>query len=82
MEDGDELSASKDVEVLQKGARFSVTVLCVEDEDGGIYTCFAYNESGHASCQAQLTVEEGEVVSIFNTHSMLTGTLLRVCTYD
>ncbi|XP_046905387.1 obscurin isoform X3 [Hypomesus transpacificus] len=59
--DGEELSASDGVELTQRGARCSVTVLCPEREDGGIYTCFAYNESGHASCQAQLTMEEGQL---------------------
>ncbi|XP_062308204.1 obscurin [Osmerus eperlanus] len=59
--DGDELSASDGVELMQRGARCSVTVLCPEREDGGIYTCFAYNESGHASCQAQLTMVEGQL---------------------
>ncbi|CAG08043.1 unnamed protein product, partial [Tetraodon nigroviridis] len=36
-----------------------VVQVCPEGEDSGIYTCFAYNDSGHGSCQAQLTVEEG-----------------------
>ncbi|XP_029906333.1 obscurin [Myripristis murdjan] len=57
--DGEELSASENVEIIQHGARCAVTILCPEGEDSGIYTCFSYNDSGHASCQAQLTVEEG-----------------------
>ncbi|KAI3368742.1 hypothetical protein L3Q82_025731 [Scortum barcoo] len=57
--DGDELAANENVEIVQHGARCSVTIVCPEGEDSGIYTCFAYNDSGHASCQAQLTVEEG-----------------------
>ncbi|KAM4629824.1 obscurin [Polymixia lowei] len=56
--DGEELSANANVEIAQHGARCSVTIVCPEGEDSGIYTCFAYNDSGHASCQAQLTVEE------------------------
>jgi len=47
------------VEIKQHGARCSATVLCPEGEDSGVYTCFAYNDCGHTSCQAQLTVEEG-----------------------
>ncbi|XP_038857003.1 obscurin-like [Salvelinus namaycush] len=54
-----ELLANENVEVVQNGARCSLTVLYPESEDGGIYTCWAYNDSGHTSCQAQLTVEEG-----------------------
>lgn len=52
--------ANENVEVVQNGARCSLTVLCPESEDGGIYTCWAYNDLGHTSCQAQLTVEEGK----------------------
>uniref|UniRef100_A0A667WGI6 Ig-like domain-containing protein n=1 Tax=Myripristis murdjan TaxID=586833 RepID=A0A667WGI6_9TELE len=57
-----ELSASENVEIIQHGARCAVTILCPEGEDSGIYTCFSYNDSGHASCQAQLTVEEGKTL--------------------
>nr|XP_046247907.1 obscurin [Scatophagus argus] len=57
--DGEELEANDNVAMVQHGARCSVTIVCPEGEDSGIYTCFAYNDSGHASCQAQLTVEEG-----------------------
>ncbi|XP_078141769.1 obscurin [Centroberyx gerrardi] len=57
--DGEELSANENVEIVQHGARCSVTIVCPEGEDSGIYTCFSYSDSGHASCQAQLTVEEG-----------------------
>ncbi|KAJ3599333.1 hypothetical protein NHX12_033296 [Muraenolepis orangiensis] len=57
--DEEELLANENIEVKQHGARCSVTVLCSEGEDSGVYTCFAYNDSGHTSCQAQLTVEEG-----------------------
>ncbi|XP_026201005.1 obscurin isoform X2 [Anabas testudineus] len=57
--DGEELAANENVEIVQHGARCLVTVVCPEGEDSGIYTCFAYNDSGHASCQSQLTVEEG-----------------------
>ena len=39
-----------------------MTIVCPEGEDSGIYTCFAYNDSGHASCQAELIVEEGETM--------------------
>ncbi|XP_055795289.1 obscurin-like [Salvelinus fontinalis] len=61
--DGEELLANENVEVVQNGARCSLTVLYPESEDGGIYTCGAYNDSGHTSCQAQLTVEEGPLES-------------------
>ncbi|KAM7012432.1 obscurin [Tautogolabrus adspersus] len=57
--DEEELAANENVEIVQHGARCSVTIMCPEGEDSGIYTCFAYNDSGHASCEAQLTVEEG-----------------------
>nr|XP_019936197.1 PREDICTED: obscurin-like [Paralichthys olivaceus] len=57
--DEDELAANENVEMVQHGARCSLTIVCSEGEDSGIYTCFAYNSSGHDSCQAQLTVEEG-----------------------
>ncbi|XP_034386307.1 LOW QUALITY PROTEIN: obscurin [Cyclopterus lumpus] len=57
--DGEELAANENVEISQHGARCSVTIVCPEGEDSGIYTCFAYNDSGHASCQAELAVEEG-----------------------
>ncbi|XP_029355302.1 obscurin isoform X2 [Echeneis naucrates] len=57
--DDDELVANENVQIVQHGARCSVTILCPEGEDSGIYTCFAFNDSGHDSCEAQLTVEEG-----------------------
>ncbi|XP_045905964.1 obscurin [Micropterus dolomieu] len=57
--DGEVLTANENVKIVQHGARCSVTIVCPEGEDSGIYTCFAYNDSGHASCQAELTVEEG-----------------------
>ncbi|XP_035862895.1 obscurin isoform X16 [Sander lucioperca] len=57
--DGEELAANNNVEIVQHGARCTVTIVCPESEDSGIYTCLAYNDSGHASCQAELTVEEG-----------------------
>ncbi|KAK2835495.1 hypothetical protein Q5P01_015979 [Channa striata] len=57
--DGEELASSGNVEIVHHGARCSVTIVCPEGEDSGIYTCFAYNDSGHVSCQAQLTVQEG-----------------------
>ncbi|XP_029987477.1 LOW QUALITY PROTEIN: obscurin [Sphaeramia orbicularis] len=57
--DEDELTANENVEIVQHGARCSVSIMCPEGEDSGIYTCFAYNDAGEASCQAQLTVEEG-----------------------
>uniref|UniRef100_UPI0009B37A6A obscurin n=1 Tax=Monopterus albus TaxID=43700 RepID=UPI0009B37A6A len=57
--DGENLISNENVEIVQHGARCSVTIVCPEGEDSGIYTCFAYNDSGHASCQAQLAVEEG-----------------------
>ncbi|XP_039666654.1 obscurin isoform X8 [Perca fluviatilis] len=57
--DGEELAANNNVEIVQHGARCTVTIVCPDGEDSGIYTCLAYNDSGHASCQAELTVEEG-----------------------
>ncbi|XP_055077076.1 obscurin [Periophthalmus magnuspinnatus] len=57
--DEDELLANDNVEIVQHGARCSLTVMCPEGEDSGLYTCFAYNESGQVLCQAQLTVVEG-----------------------
>lgn len=64
LKDGEELAADENVEIAQHGARCSVTIVCPEGEDSGIYTCLAYNDSGHASCQAQLTVEEGETTTV------------------
>uniref|UniRef100_A0A3Q2Z789 Obscurin, cytoskeletal calmodulin and titin-interacting RhoGEF a n=2 Tax=Hippocampus comes TaxID=109280 RepID=A0A3Q2Z789_HIPCM len=61
--DGEELPASHNVEIVQHAARCSVTIVCPEVEDSGIYTCFSYNDSGHVSCQAHLTVEEGPLGS-------------------
>ncbi|KAL1023125.1 hypothetical protein UPYG_G00036690 [Umbra pygmaea] len=57
--DGEELLANENVEVVQNGVRCALTVLCPESEDSGVYTCWAFNNSGHASCQAHLMVEEG-----------------------
>ncbi|XP_028301065.1 obscurin isoform X2 [Gouania willdenowi] len=57
--DGEELVANENVKIVQHGARCSVTIVCPEGEDSGMYTCFAYNDTGHATCQSQLTVEEG-----------------------
>lgn len=62
LEDDEELEASENVQIAHHGARCSVTIVCPEGEDTGVYTCFAYNNSGHASCQALLTVEEGEAL--------------------
>lgn len=60
LKDGEELAASENVKIAQHGARCSVTIVCPEGEDSGMYICLAHNDSGHASCEAQLTVEEGE----------------------
>lgn len=54
----------------QHGARCSLTIVCTEGEDSGMYACFAHNSSGYASCQAELTVEEG------NTELKITKGLL------
>ncbi|CAJ1060641.1 LOW QUALITY PROTEIN: obscurin [Xyrichtys novacula] len=54
-----ELAANENMEIVQHGARCLLTIICPEGEDSGLYTCLAYNDFGHASCQAQLTVEEG-----------------------
>ncbi|XP_077440643.1 obscurin [Vanacampus margaritifer] len=61
--DGEELTAGDNVEIVQHAARCSVTIVCPESEDGGIYTCFSYNDAGHVSCQAQLIVEDGPLGS-------------------
>ncbi|XP_054875781.1 obscurin [Poeciliopsis prolifica] len=57
--DQEPLAANENVKIVQYGARCSLTILCPEGEDSGIYTCFTHNDSGQASCEAQLTVEEG-----------------------
>ncbi|XP_058494918.1 obscurin isoform X3 [Solea solea] len=57
--DEEDIAANENVEIVQHGARYSLTIVCCEGEDSAIYTCIAYNNSGHDSCQAQLTVEEG-----------------------
>ncbi|XP_038128162.1 obscurin [Cyprinodon tularosa] len=61
--DREQLAASENVKIVQHGARCCLTILCPEGEDSGIYTCFAHNDSGQASCEAQLTVEEGLLYS-------------------
>lgn len=76
MEDGEELAADENVKIVQHGARCSLTIVCPEGEDSGIYTCLPYNDSGHASCQAQLTVEEGET-----THQCCCSSLLQFDRY-
>uniref|UniRef100_A0A3B4Y1E3 Obscurin, cytoskeletal calmodulin and titin-interacting RhoGEF a n=1 Tax=Seriola lalandi dorsalis TaxID=1841481 RepID=A0A3B4Y1E3_SERLL len=86
--DEEELAANENVEIVQHGARCSVTIVCSEGEDSGIYTCLAYNDSGHASCQAQLTVEEPlecqerevelgkrrKLFSVYDVHEEIGGT--------
>uniref|UniRef100_A0A3Q1FI40 Obscurin, cytoskeletal calmodulin and titin-interacting RhoGEF a n=1 Tax=Acanthochromis polyacanthus TaxID=80966 RepID=A0A3Q1FI40_9TELE len=86
--DGEELAANENVKILQQGARCSVTIACPEGEDSGVYTCFAHNYSGHASCQAQLTVEElleiqerevelgkrRKLFSVYDVHEEIGGT--------
>ncbi|XP_027884366.1 obscurin isoform X3 [Xiphophorus couchianus] len=57
--DKEPLAPNENVKIVQHGARCSLTILCPEGEDSGIYTCFTHNDSGQASCEAQLTVEEG-----------------------
>ncbi|KAM4739603.1 obscurin isoform 2-T2 [Anableps anableps] len=57
--DREHVAASENVKIVQHGARCCLTILCPEGEDSGIYTCFAHNDSGQASCEAQLTIEEG-----------------------
>ncbi|XP_049341975.1 obscurin [Astyanax mexicanus] len=58
--DGVELIPDDDhTELVQNGARCSLTLLDVDVSDCGTYTCTATNSSGHASCHAQLTVETG-----------------------
>ncbi|XP_026016073.1 obscurin isoform X7 [Astatotilapia calliptera] len=57
--DEEELAANENVRMGQHGARCSLTIVCTEGEDSGMYACFAHNNSGYASCQAELTVEEG-----------------------
>ncbi|XP_032427405.1 obscurin isoform X10 [Xiphophorus hellerii] len=57
--DKEPLEPNENVKIVQHGARCSLTILCPEGEDSGIYTCFTHNDSGQASCEAQLTVEEG-----------------------
>ncbi|XP_061681208.1 obscurin [Syngnathoides biaculeatus] len=61
--DGEELQTGENVEIVQRGARCYVTIVRPECEDSGIYTCVSYNNSGHVSCQALLTVEEGPLGS-------------------
>ncbi|XP_023195956.1 obscurin-like isoform X8 [Xiphophorus maculatus] len=57
--DKEPLEPNENVKIVQHGARCSLTILCPEGEDSGTYTCFTHNDSGQASCEAQLTVEEG-----------------------
>uniref|UniRef100_A0A3P8W6V9 Obscurin, cytoskeletal calmodulin and titin-interacting RhoGEF a n=1 Tax=Cynoglossus semilaevis TaxID=244447 RepID=A0A3P8W6V9_CYNSE len=56
--DEDELEPDGNMEMVQQGARCSLTILSSEGEDSGTYTCLAFNTSGHVCCQAQLVVEE------------------------
>lgn len=64
MKDEDELEPDGNVEMVQQGARCSLTILSSEGEDSGTYTCLAFNTSGHVCCQAQLVVEEGETTRV------------------
>lgn len=66
LQDGEELVANENVKIVQHGARCSMTIVCSEGEDSGIYICYAHNDSGHACCEAQLTVEEGETYACFS----------------
>ncbi|XP_028977573.2 obscurin [Esox lucius] len=61
--DGEELLANENVEVVQNGVRCCLSVLCPESEDSGVYTCWAFNDSGSTSCQAKLMVEQGPLES-------------------
>ncbi|KAM4574398.1 obscurin [Fundulus diaphanus] len=61
--DRERLAANENVKIAQHGARCCLSILCPEGEDSGVYTCFAHNDSGQASCEAQLTVEEGPLDS-------------------
>ncbi|XP_035989347.1 obscurin [Fundulus heteroclitus] len=61
--DRERLAANENVKISQHGARCCLSILCPEGEDSGVYTCFAHNDSGQASCEAQLTVEEGPLDS-------------------
>ncbi|KAI4872326.1 hypothetical protein NFI96_027754 [Prochilodus magdalenae] len=57
--DGVELMPGEHTEMVQSGARCSLTLLGVDVVDCGMYTCTATNSLGHASCHAQLTVDTG-----------------------
>lgn len=81
LKDGEELAANENVEIVQHGARCLVTVVCPEGEDSGIYTCFAYNDSGHASCQSQLTVEEGETTENLSNWKPYQGLVVKAYLY-
>uniref|UniRef100_A0A3P9LJQ0 Obscurin, cytoskeletal calmodulin and titin-interacting RhoGEF a n=1 Tax=Oryzias latipes TaxID=8090 RepID=A0A3P9LJQ0_ORYLA len=86
--DGGVLVANENVKMVQHGARCSLTVVCSEGEDSGIYTCYAHNDSGQASCEAQLTVEEPlesqerevelgkrrKLFSVYDVHEEIGGT--------
>uniref|UniRef100_A0A3B5L6K4 Obscurin, cytoskeletal calmodulin and titin-interacting RhoGEF a n=1 Tax=Xiphophorus couchianus TaxID=32473 RepID=A0A3B5L6K4_9TELE len=72
---------NENVKIVQHGARCSLTILCPEGEDSGIYTCFTHNDSGQASCEAQLTVEEEvelgkrrRLFSVYDVHEEIGGT--------
>lgn len=72
LQDGGVLMANENVKIVQHGARCSLTVVCSEGEDSGIYTCYAHNDSGQASCEAQLTVEEGKISAGSSSLSVIT----------
>ncbi|KAL7829000.1 hypothetical protein SRHO_G00326340 [Serrasalmus rhombeus] len=59
LKDGMKLFSGEHSELVQSGARCSLTLLGVDVADCGTYTCTATNNSGHASCHAQLTVDAG-----------------------
>uniref|UniRef100_A0A3P9B0P3 Obscurin, cytoskeletal calmodulin and titin-interacting RhoGEF a n=1 Tax=Maylandia zebra TaxID=106582 RepID=A0A3P9B0P3_9CICH len=79
--DEEELAANENVRMGQHGARCSLTIVCTEGEDSGMYACFAHNNSGYASCQAELTVEEElelgkrrKLFSVYDVHDEIGGT--------
>ncbi|XP_062854790.1 obscurin [Trichomycterus rosablanca] len=58
--DSVELHFGEHAEICQSGARCSLTLLSVDVNDCGTYTCTATNSLGRASCHAHLSIDTGQ----------------------